>query len=294
MEKKKTLLGLIAAIAIIVIGICVWYFQVKKPHDLAETKFNAAVKEVEAKNTELTSAMNDAQKILDKKEAVYDNTTKEAFITALSDAKAAQRKIPDLPKKTADINAETKKLSEPLDYSSVINAISEKQTAYQNSVLQMKQITNPNEDFVIQRLKGIPNISGYQAVTENHDPNGNLNKQGGYTSTVYFSTPLIDQSSVYGNDIVDKGTECGGAIEVYASEEDAEKRDSYLASFDGAGMLNSGSHKVLGTIVIRTSTKLTATQQNEFTNNITNKLLELQLNTKKSPVLPAPGKTRRL
>lgn len=276
MKKKKTLLGLIAAIAIIVIGICVWYFQVKKPHDLAETKFNAAVKEVEAKNTELTSAMNDAQKILDKKEAVYDNTTKKAFITALSDAKAAQRKIPDLPKKTADINAETKKLSEPLDYSSVINAISEKQTAYQNSVLQMKQITNPNEDFVIQRLKGIPNISGYQAVTEDHDPNGNLNKQGGYTSTVYFSTPLIDQSSVYGNDIVDKGTECGGAIEVYASEEDAEKRDSYLASFDGAGMLNSGSHKVLGTIVIRTSTKLTATQQNEFTNNITNKLLELQ------------------
>lgn len=276
MKKKKTLLGLIAAIAIIVIGICVWYFQVKKPHDLAETKFNAAVKEVEAKNTELTSAMNDAQKILDKKDAVYDNTTKEAFITALSDAKAAQRKIPDLPKKTADINAETKKLSEPLDYSSVINAISEKQTAYQNSVLQMKQITNPNEDFVIQRLKGIPNISGYQAVTEDHDPNGNLNKQGGYTSTVYFSTPLIDQSSVYGNDIVDKGTECGGAIEVYASEEDAEKRDSYLASFDGAGMLNSGSHKVLGTIVIRTSTKLTATQQNEFTNNITNKLLELQ------------------
>lgn len=276
MKKKKTLLGLIAAIAIIVIGICVWYFQVKKPHDLAETKFNAAVKEVEAKNTELTSAMNDAQKILDKKEAVYDNTTKEAFITALSDAKAAQRKIPDLPKKTADINVETKKLSEPLDYSSVINAISEKQTAYQNSVLQMKQITNPNEDFVIQRLKGIPNISGYQAVTEDHDPNGNLNKQGGYTSTVYFSTPLIDQSSVYGNDIVDKGTECGGAIEVYASEEDAEKRDSYLASFDGAGMLNSGSHKVLGTIVIRTSTKLTATQQNEFTNNITNKLLELQ------------------
>lgn len=276
MEKKKTLLGLIAAIAIIVIGICVWYFQVKKPHDLAEAKFNAAVKEVEAKNTELTSAMNDAQKLLDKKEAVYDNTTKEAFITALSDAKAAQRKIPDLPKKTADINAETKKLSEPLDYSSVINAISEKQTAYQNSVLQMKQITNPNEDFVIQRLKGIPNISGYQAVTEDHDPNGNLNKQGGYTSTVYFSTPLIDQSSVYGNDIVDKGTECGGAIEVYASEEDAEKRDSYLASFDGAGMLNSGSHKVLGTIVIRTSTKLTATQQNEFTNNITNKLLELQ------------------
>lgn len=276
MKKKKTLLGLIAVVVIIAIGIGVWYFQVKKPHDLAEAKFNAAVKEVKTKNAELTTAMNEAQKILDKKEVVYDNATKEALTTSLSDAKSAKRKIPTLPEKTEEINAETKKLSKPLDYTPVINDISEKQTAYQNSVLQMKQITNPGEDFVIQRLKEVSNISGYQAVTEDHDPNGNLNKQGGYTSTVYFSTSLIDQSSVYGNDIVDKGTECGGAIEVYASKEDAKKRDSYLAGFDGAGILNSGSHKVLGTIVIRTSTKLTATQQNEFTDNITNKLLELQ------------------
>lgn len=276
MKKKNAIIGAIICIAIIVIGSCVWYFQVKKPHDLAANKFNIAAKEVKSKNKELTSAMDDAQKSLDSQDPVYDESTKEALITVLSDAKASKRKVPDLPKKTEDIKSETKKLSEPLDYSSVIKDISDKKTAYQNSVQQMKQVTNPSEDFIIQRLKDVPNISGYQAVTEDNDPNEQLNKQGGYTATVYFSSPLVDQSQVYGDDIVDKGTDGGGAIEVYASAEDAEKRETYLAGFDGMGALNSGSHKVVGTVLIRTSYHLTATQQDEMTTNITNKLLELQ------------------
>ncbi|RGC24774.1 hypothetical protein DWX41_21200, partial [Hungatella hathewayi] len=62
----------------------------------------------------------------------------------------------------------------------------------------------------------------------------------------------------------------------FSSHAHAEKRNTYLSAFDGAGMLNPGSHTVLGTIVIRTSDKLTATQQNEFTQKISDKLLELQ------------------
>lgn len=275
MKKKNAIIGAIICIAII-IGSCIWYFQVKRPHDIAADKFNAVAKEVKSKNKELTSAMDDAQKLLDSKDPVYDESTKEALITALSDAKASKRKVPDLPKKTEDIKSETKKLSEPLDYSSVIKDISDKKTAYENSIQQMKQVTNPSEEFIIQRLKDIPNISGYQAVTEDNDPNEQLNKQGGYTATVYFSSPLVDQSQVYGDDIVAKGTDGGGAIEVYASAEDAERREAYLAGFDGMGFLNSGSHKVIGTVLIRTSCHLTATQQNEMTTNITNKLLELQ------------------
>ena len=41
-------------------------------------------------------------------------------------------------------------------------------------------------------------------------------------------------------------------------------------------MLDSGSHNILGSIVIRTSRTLTATQQNELTQEISEKLLELQ------------------
>lgn len=275
MKKKAMTISIIACL-IVVICCGTWYIQIKRPHDDAVNNFKVAASDVQRKNDELTSAIDAAQKIVDAKEPAYDEATTEALITALTDAKAAQRKIPDLPKKTDEINVETKKLSEPLDYSSVLEDISTKQTAYQNSIQQMKQITNPSEDFIVQRLQEVSNISGYQAVTEDNDPNGQLHKQGGYTSTIYFTSPLVDQSIVYGNDIIEKGTEGGGAIEVYASAEDAEKRDDYLSGFDSMGALNSGSHKVIGTIVIRTSNHLTATQQNQLTDDISNKLLELK------------------
>ena len=51
--------------------------------------------------------------------------------------------------------------------------------------------------------------------------------------------------------------------EVYTTADEAKKRDEYLASFDG-GVLSSGSHKVRGTCIVRTSSTLTATQQKEL------------------------------
>lgn len=278
-EKKvrwKLIVAIIVVIAAIIAGICYWYFQIKKPYDMAVNNFNAAAKNVTEQNKELDAAIESAQAVLDSEDQPYDTNTSTDAITAISDAEAAKREVPEIPDKTDDINAETDKLSEPLDYSSAITNINDKKAALENSIQQMKQITNPSEDFVIQRLQGIDGISGYQAVTEDHDPNGNLNKQGGYTAAVYFSSPWINQDEVYGNDIVDKGTDCGGCIEVYSSAEDAESRNTYLASFDSAGFLNPGSHTVLGTIVIRTASDLTATQQNDLTQRISDKLLELQ------------------
>lgn len=277
-RNKKGLLKWIILILILIVaivGICIWYFQYKKPHDAAVNNFNAAVETVTEKNKELDDVVNSAQTVLDSGEQPYDSETSTALITAISDANAEKRKIPELPNKTDDIVNKTNALLEPLDYSEIIAGISEKQKALEDSIQQLKQVTNPSEDFVVQRLKGIDGISGYQPVTEDHDPNGSLNKQGGYTASVYFSSSLINQDEVYGNDIVDKGTECGGCIEVYASVDDAEKRNTYLSSFDGMGFLDSGSHTVVGTVVIRTSSQLTATQQNELTQAITNKLLEL-------------------
>ena len=278
-EKKvswKLIAAIIVIIAAIIAGICYWYFQIKKPHDTAVNNFNAAAETVTEQNKELVAAIESAQAVLDSGDQPYDANTSTDAITAISDAEAAKREVPKIPDKTDDINAETDKLSEPLDYYSVIANINDKKTAFENSIQQMKQITNPSEDFVVQRLQGVDGISGYQAVTEDHDPNGNLNKQGGYTAAIYFSSPWINQDDVYGNDIVDKGTDCGGCIEVYSTAEDADTRNAYLSSFDGAGMLNPGSHTVLGTIIIRTSKNLTATQQNDLTQKITDNLLTLQ------------------
>lgn len=267
---------LIVFILIIVAGICFWYFKIKKPHDEAVLQFNAAADQVNTINAGLDNAISSAQSVLDANEPAYDQAAINNLTVAISEAEQGKRIVPEIPEKTTDITTATKKMLEPLDYSSFITNINEKKLALEHSIKQMKQITNPSEDFVVLRLQGIEGISACQTVTEEHDPNGMLNKQGGYTAVVYFSSPWIDQDEVYGNDIVEKGTECGGGIEVYASVDDAENRNAYLASFDGAGMLNPGSHTVLGTIVIRTSSLLTATQQNELTQVISGKLLEIQ------------------
>lgn len=146
-------------------------------------------------------------------------------------------------------------------------------TAAQIAAQQQAQINHPSEAFVITRLACVPNVTGIKAVTEDHDPNGNLNKAGGYTSSVYFSYSLVDQSSyiiqvAMKQDIVDAGTDIGGCIETYATVKDAQARNTYLTAFDSIGALHVGSHVVLGTMVVRTSDFLTATQQAELTQNI--------------------------
>ena len=123
-----------------------------------------------------------------------------------------------------------------------------------------KGINNPSSEYVVECLKKIPLITEIEAVTERNDPNGNLNKQGGYTAQVFFSYALVDQTEFDEETVIDKGTDCGGSIEVYRTEKDAKKRDKYLSTFDG-GTLASGSHTVVGTVIVRTSCKLTATQQ---------------------------------
>lgn len=101
------------------------------------------------------------------------------------------------------------------------------------------------------------------AATEENDPNERLHKQGGYTAQVYFSSDLVEQSQVLGSSIIDKGTDCGGSIEVYRTAEEAQKRETCLAAFDGT-IFASGSHRVIGAVLIRTSDNLTASQQREL------------------------------
>ena len=130
--------------------------------------------------------------------------------------------------------------------------IQAKMDALETSIKQFKQLTNPSEEFVISRIQPLEGITGVAAATEENDINGQFNKAGGYTAQVFFSYSLVDQSTTYGNTLLEKGTDAGGSIEVYKTVEDAEKRDTYLSAFDGS-VLASGSHKVVGTLVVRTS-----------------------------------------
>ena len=123
-------------------------------------------------------------------------------------------------------------------------------------------------------MKKVENIIDISAATEDNDPNKNLNKAGGYTAQVFFSSDLVNQSEVYGTTIIEKGTAAGGSIEVYSNVEDANSRNEYLAAFDG-GFFASGSHTVIGTVVVRTSDELTASQQKTLEANIIAALTEI-------------------
>ena len=74
--------------------------------------------------------------------------------------------------------------------------------------------------------------------------------------------------------VIDIGTDGGGAVEIFATPEEANVRNDYLASFDG-GMFVSGSHYVEGTCLIRTSNYLNGTQQKELTAKITEALIAI-------------------
>ncbi|MGT2667074.1 EbhA [Streptococcus rifensis] len=271
---KKKIVALLVGLLIIGIGTS-YYFLSYVPHQEAITDFNKAVEVIQSKNETLQENIDEAQKLIASNQQPLDDETLNKLKTSVDKAKSDLREIPEIAEKTEEIKEQTKALNQPLDYSETIQSLTEDSEAYTNSINQLAQITNPSKDFVEERLKEIDTVIGVQSVTEDNDPNGNLNKQGGYTASIYFSDNQVAEV-VDGVDVVAKGTDAGGNIEVYKTPDEAEARNTYLSAFDGQGFLNPGSHYVYGTLVIRTSRHLTASQQTALTENIYNKLIELK------------------
>lgn len=138
----------------------------------------------------------------------------------------------------------------------------------------VKQITAPSETWVMERLQNVEIISEAQAVTEDQNPDGLLNAEGGYSSCIYFTVDAALPDEVPGDTIVEKGTAAGGAVEVYPTLADAEARVEYLSGFDDT-ILYSGSYAIIGTMVVRVSYKLNDTDQLNITDYITYALTSL-------------------
>lgn len=272
--KKKNIV--IISIILVVLSLAAgYYFLVFAPHQKAVSNFEKAVEMLKGNNKEIEEQVATATKLIKDKAEPLDASSLEELKTAVSNAKEEIRKVPKMKTSISDIENQAKEIAMPIDYSVTQKNLSEKIANYEKSVIQLKQITNPSSSFVEERLREIDTVTEVQSATENHDPNGHLNKQGGYTASVYFSDNQVIES-VEGTDIVDKGTDVGGNIEVYKTKEEAEKRNTYLSAFDGNGILNPGSHYVYGTIVIRTSRHLTASQQTALTEKIYQKLIEIK------------------
>jgi hypothetical protein len=139
---------------------------------------------------------------------------------------------------------------------------------------------------ILERVQSeVATIESVETATEETDSNNLLGKSGQYIELGWFVDSRVEKLAVYADRLDDNpqdadgnylpigyktesGTAGGGAIEKFKTEKDAKKRDEYLANFDGAGFLSSGYHEQYGVFVIRVSSKLTASQQNELAEKI--------------------------
>ena len=236
--------------------------------------YNSAKDAAKALNESLDTEVTKAEQLVTSEDLALDETLRPSLETAISETKAAKKDILEMPATLEEINEVTKEIT-AIDYSDALANLDKLYQALDTSIQQYALVNHPSEGYIIDCLGQVANVVDISAVTEDNDPNEKLNKAGGYTAQVYFSSELVNQGDVSGSTVIEKGTDCGGSIEVYTTPEDAQKRNDYLAAFDG-GIFASGSHTVIGTVLVRTSDKLKASEQKEMEANIITVLTTLQ------------------
>lgn len=208
--------------------------------------------------SEAKKAMNEtvdtATQCLEKGEKPFDSATKTALekaIEASNEASDDQAYV----KATKDIKA----------------ALGD----YKDSIKQLKQVTNPSEEFLLERAQKVPTIEKVEAATEKTDGNKLMNKKGGYIAYIAMQSSMVEAPFYKEQSPVESGCDGGAAFESFKNVKEAKARDKYLSSFDGNGFLAPGSHKVVGTLLIRTSDELTASQQEKLEKSIIESLIKL-------------------
>ena len=151
--------------------------------------------------------------------------------------------------------------------------VREMKASLDDGIRIMNEIYNPDESWVVKHLESVDAITSVKAVTSDDDPNALLGKEGGYSSCVYFTVSLLNDDAVVGDNPGAKGTDGGGAIEVFPTLEDAKARCEYLSGFDDT-ILYSGSYALVGTMIVRTSCLLSDNNQYALTNDIVSEMTQ--------------------
>ncbi len=237
--------------------------------------FDNAAAALEAKNSEIEKELEAASALVYSDGTIIDESLRPVLETAIAYLKSELVDVPDRPNSAEEMYAKAEEMSKA-DYTAALADLEESEAAFQASKDTYELVNNPSEAYVISCLKKVPGITGIAAATEDNDPNGKLGKAGGYTAAIFFSHEDVKLDTyVYGNTILEQGTAAGGQVEVYANEDDANKRNDYLSSFDGS-VLSNGSHAVIGTCVVRTSDELKASQQKALESAIIEALTSME------------------
>lgn len=238
----------------------------QEAYNAAVTGYNLAIQDLESRTRLLDELIAEAEALIASGEPALDASLVGILEAATLEAKTARTEAPEMPEETQAICNLTAEI-ESVDYTDASAKLTEALQNTKTSMAQYALVNVPAEEYILQCLAEVSGITGIGVVTEMNDPNGKLNKEGGYVACVFFSHELINPNPMTESAVLNKATTGGGCIEVYPTAEDAEKRNVYLSGFDGT-FLDSGSHCVIGTVLVRTSCKLTPEQQQALESSI--------------------------
>ena len=272
-SRKRLLLPLVLMSLIIVCFIALQSRLMTGPALPQPTEDPAFAAEVQLA-LEATKRYNEAVEQFNARVAAYNQAVSRTSIDNLEGMPSFLDTLAVVSEDPADVKTAVSGGNSAGIIGKDIQTITEMTAQADALIAVVTQITAPSPEWVMDRLSDVSGITGSQSVTESDDPNALLGKEGGYAACVYFTVSSIDPDEIPGTGIVAKGTDAGGAVEIYNTLEEAQARCDYLSGFDGT-VLYSGSYAILGTMVIRTSYKLTNEQQLAFTRMITEKLTAL-------------------
>ncbi len=145
-------------------------------------------------------------------------------------------------------------------------SVNESFTDNTNNASKSKLIGNELVQSILDKVKSeVPTVEKTRIYTEDTDSNNMLGKNGQYQYAGAFYDTRTNQDGMDYSTSNDYGTDAGGTVEVFATEEDAQSRSTYLSSFQkNSGFLNPGEHRIIGNVLLRVSPKYKATEQKEM------------------------------
>ncbi len=266
-------------------------------------EYNARVEEIVEANAAFDAALDAVQERIDSEPIPADPDTLTAVQDALAAAREARAETPapfqgkierlsrvDDALSEADARAlaakaesdavelsarEAPALPDVPDYSEALAAVDAALEPYAASVEAIRPVVAPSDEYVSERLLTVSSVAAVNGVTEGHDPNGNLGKDGGYIGCIFWRDSRISVWSFRlnpgsdRNDPVDVGTQGGGCVEIYQTQKEAQNREVYLSRFKN----QIGAYTVLGSLVIRVSDQLSKSKQNQLLEEVVQALL---------------------
>lgn len=264
--NKKLLIGMLSASGILILIVTFTLLGLTHFNESwkdATHNFKVVSNKLERMNDELDSLIQKSENLVETKDKALDEEKKAILKGTISDAKKARKEVSKKPLLAKDIETATNSM-EQVDYTEIVKSLEEKYNDFEKSIKQYKLVDNPTEEYLLSRLKTVNGIFNITAYTEETDPDKHLNKAKWYYSKIAFQHEDVKDSAIeYGFSIEEVGNPAGGCVEAFKTVEDAERRNQEMQSYEGT-VKSPGTHKVIGTVLVRTSEDLTTTKQKEL------------------------------